>query len=78
MAPNARTASYTPKNLPSTFAIDEYAQYLSKWDAEEKKGIELEIRLSKPIKLYEAFADHDVWTRIEPRLVKVRGQLLER
>src|SRR5271157_11344 len=66
------------RNLPSTFAIDEYAQYLSKWDAEEKKGIELEIRLSKPIKLYEAFADHDMWTRIEPRLVKVRGQLLER
>jgi CheY-like chemotaxis protein len=64
------------KNLPGTFAIDDHAQYLSKWDPEEKKAIELERRLSASARLYEAFADHGVWTRIEPRLVKVRGELL--
>ncbi len=66
------------KNLPSTFVIDDCAQFLSKWDPEEKKGIELERRLSKSVRLYEAFADHGVWTQIEPRLVTVRGELLRR
>jgi len=64
------------KNLPSTFACDGNAQYLSKWDPEFKKAIELEPRISEATKLYDAFADRTVWARVEPRLIKVRGELL--
>jgi CheY-like chemotaxis protein len=66
------------KNLPTSFAVDAYSQYLSKWEPEEKKAIELEPRLSEAVKLYDAFAHEAVWARIEPRLVRVRGELLSR
>jgi CheY-like chemotaxis protein len=40
------------KNMPGSFAIDSYSQYLSKWDSEEKKAIELEARISAAVRLY--------------------------
>ncbi|MEQ1949111.1 MAG: restriction endonuclease [Bryobacteraceae bacterium] len=64
------------KNLPTTFAVDPYSQYLSKWDSEDKKTIELETRLSSVTALYEAYADESIWRRIEPRLVMVQARLL--
>jgi restriction endonuclease Mrr len=66
------------KNLPHTFAVDEYSQYLSKWEPPDKKMIELEARLSDAVQLYEAFAYWMTWERIEPRLVQVTSKLLER
>jgi hypothetical protein len=66
------------KNLPTGFAVDAYSQYLSKWESEDKKAIELEPRISEAVKLYDAFAHEAVWARIEPRLVRVRGDLLSR
>ena len=57
------------KNLPASFARDSYSQYLSKWDSEEKKAVELEARISETTMLYEAYADESIWRRIEPRLV---------
>jgi CheY-like chemotaxis protein len=66
------------KNLPTSFAVDAHSQYLSKWDSEEMKAIELEPRLSEEIKLYDAFAHEAIWAKVEPRLVKVRGELLNR
>lgn len=66
------------KNLPSSFEVDSYSQFLSKWDTEEMKAIELEHRVSEAVKLYDAFAHEAIWARIEPRLVKVRDGLLNR
>ncbi len=66
------------KNLPTSFAVDAHSQYLSKWDTEEMKAIELEPRLSEAVKLYDAFAHEAIWARVEPRLVRVRGELLNR
>lgn len=66
------------KNLPTSFAVDAYSQYLSKWEPEDKKAIELEPRINEAVKLYDAFAHEAVWARIEPRLVRVRGDLLSR
>jgi len=64
------------KNLPSTFETDDFSQYLSKWDPQAKKAIELEVRLHNVISLYEAYADFAAWSRIEPRLVEVNSTLL--
>jgi CheY-like chemotaxis protein len=64
------------KNLPNTFEVDDYSQYLSKWDSEEFKSIELEVRLNELVRLYDAFADERVWNRIEKRLVEVRSTLI--
>jgi CheY-like chemotaxis protein len=66
------------KNLPNTFEIDDYAQYLSKWEPEEYKSIELEVRLNELVRLYDAFADERAWSKIENRLVEVRSTLLDR
>lgn len=66
------------KNLPETFERDEYSQYLSKWELPAKKAIELEVRLSDTVRLYEAYADWATWERIEPRLVEVNSKLLEK
>lgn len=65
------------KNLPTTFEVDLHSQYLSKWESEEKKAIELEARLSSALTLYEAFADLSIWKAVEPRLVKVQSALLD-
>jgi CheY-like chemotaxis protein len=65
------------KNLPSTFEVDEHSQYLSKWESPAKKAIELEVRLSDIVQLYEAYADWATWRRIEPRLVEVTSKLLD-
>ena len=65
------------KNMPESFAIDSYSQYLSKWDSEDKKAIELEARISAAVTLYDAFADLSVWRRIEPRLITVQATILE-
>jgi hypothetical protein len=65
------------KNLPSTFDVDENSEYLSKWESPAKKAIELEVRLSDRVQLYEAFADWSTWHRIEPRLVEVTSKVLE-
>ena len=43
--------------MPSTFTMDPAAQYLSKWDSEAKRAIELETRIAADIHLYDAFAD---------------------
>ncbi len=64
------------KNLPSSFAVDSYSQYLSKWDSEDKKAIELEARLSATTMLYEAYADESIWRRVGPRLVAVQASIL--
>jgi HJR/Mrr/RecB family endonuclease len=64
------------KNLPASFAVDSYSQYLSKWDSEDKKAIELETRISARTRLYEAYADESIWRRIEPRLVTVQSSIL--
>jgi HJR/Mrr/RecB family endonuclease len=64
------------KNLPASFARDSYSQYLSKWDSEEKKAVELEARVSETTMLYEAYADESIWRRIEPRLVTVQAGIL--
>lgn len=64
------------KNLPSSFVRDSYSQYLSKWDSEDKKAIELEARISATTMLYEAYADESIWRRIEPRLVSVQAEML--
>lgn len=66
------------KNLPSSFSLDGASQYLSKWDDESKKTIELETRLTELVGLYEAFADQAIWQKIEPRLVVVQKDLLGR
>ncbi|MBI4179157.1 restriction endonuclease [bacterium] len=66
------------KNLPSTFDTDEHSQYLSKWEPPAKKAIELEVRLTDTVRLYEAYADWATWQRIEPRLVEVTSKLLDR
>jgi CheY-like chemotaxis protein len=65
------------KNLPTTFEVDLHSQYLSKWEPEEKKAIELEARLSSVLTLYEAFADLSIWKAVEPRLVTVQSALLD-
>jgi len=65
------------KNLPSSFAVDDHSQYLSKWDPEDKKAIEIKTRISETVMLYEAFADESIWRRIEPRLVTVQHGILE-
>ena len=64
------------KNLPASFAVDSYSQYLSKWDSEDKKAVELEARLSATTMLYEAYADESIWCRIGPRLVSVQAGVL--
>jgi CheY-like chemotaxis protein len=66
------------KNLPSSFAIDLHAQYLSKWEPMSKKTIELDARLGEAVALYEAYADWATWSQIEPRLVTIQSQLLNR
>ena len=40
------------KNLPTSFRVDLHSQYLSKWEPEDKKAIELEMRLSSSLALY--------------------------
>jgi HJR/Mrr/RecB family endonuclease len=64
------------KNLPASFAVDSHSQYLSKWDSEDKKAIELEARISAMTMLYEAYADESIWHRIGPRLVTVQASIL--
>jgi hypothetical protein len=64
------------KNLPASIARDSYSQYLSKWDSEEKKAVELEARISETTMLYEAYADESIWRRIEPRLMTVQAGIL--
>lgn len=66
------------KNLPGTFHIDPFAQYLSKWESEVFKSIELESRIHATAILYEAYADQGPWMRIEPRLVRVNQSFLSR
>jgi CheY-like chemotaxis protein len=66
------------KNLPNTFRIDPFAHYLSKWNSEAFKGIELESRLHAGVLLYEAYVDQGPWRRIEPRLVRVNRSLISR
>jgi hypothetical protein len=58
--------------------VDEYSEYLSKWDTPAKKAIELEIRLSDKVRLYDAYADFATWVRIEPRLIEVTSKLLDK
>ena len=65
------------KNLPASFPVDAHSQYLSKWDSEDKKTVELEARISATTSLYEAYADESIWRRIEPRLVTVQAGLLD-
>jgi restriction endonuclease Mrr len=65
------------KNLPDTFEIDHHSQYLSKWESEEFKAIELEVRLNELVRLYDAFADSLAWSKIESRLVEVRSTILD-
>jgi CheY-like chemotaxis protein len=66
------------KNLPSTFVLDRSSEYLSKWESEEYKGIELARRIHAAVNLYDAFADFGVWARVEPRLVRVQAELLSK
>jgi len=65
------------KNLPDTFQTDDASYYLSKWEEPAKKTVELEMLLHDRVRLYEAFADHSFYTRIEPRLVEVHSRLLK-
>ena len=65
------------KNLPETFDVDLCSQYLSKWESEQKKSIELEARISAAVSLYDAFADLSSWRIIEPRLVTVQATILD-
>src|SRR5271165_357703 len=65
------------KNLPGSFDVDRWSQYLSKWESERKKSIELESRISAVVSLYDAFADLSSWRKIEPRLVTVQASILE-
>jgi CheY-like chemotaxis protein len=66
------------KNLPSSFTIDRHAQYLSKWEPTARKTIELDARLGDAVALYEAYADWATWSQIEPRLVKLQSEVLNR
>jgi CheY-like chemotaxis protein len=66
------------KNMPSTFHRDSFSQYLSKWDSEVLKAVELETRLHATTQLYEAFADEAIWHKIEPRLVYVQNSIRRR
>lgn len=66
------------KNLPSSFRIDRYAQYLSKWEPTSRKAIELDARLGDAVALYEAYADWATWSQIEPRLVTLQSKVLAR
>lgn len=75
--PNLPVIFHT-KNLPDTFEIDQHSQYLSKWESEDFKAIELEVRLNELVRLYDAFADYRAWNRIESRLVEVRSTILDR
>lgn len=64
------------KNLPGSFDVDRNSQYLSKWESESFKAIELERRLSAIDPIFDAFADHSAWAKIEPRLVGVSSHIL--
>ena len=66
------------KNARGTVKIDEHSQYLAKWEPATKKAIELEFRLVDAVALYEAFADWSTWQQIEPRLVSLQSDLLQR
>jgi hypothetical protein len=66
------------KNAPSTFQVDDYSQYLAKWEQPAKKAVELEVRLSESVQLYESFADWSTWQQIEPRLLALQSKLLNR
>jgi len=67
---------YHTKNLPQTFKLDSHSQFLSKWDNEELKAIELERRLADVTSLYEAFADESILARIAPRLVEIQSSII--
>lgn len=66
------------KNAPGAFEVDDYSQYLAKWESPAKKAIELEVRLADSVSLYESFADWATWQQIEPRLVTLQSTLLTR